>query len=170
MTKSTLSLVCVLFVALAMSGCGVAGGMLRVHTYVIPAKMTPGWITIEYNNPQCAPLPENSFGRLFVIPESAYLCTSSPPYTEWHRTEFYVIDEKNNRTRIQEDERIFRQGSFTVVQGSITLGPSDCKFSGDEFFYGPKETLTYENPYRQNEVFLHYHPECSESATATMTP
>src|ERR1044072_926562 len=59
----------------------IACGPLRVHTYLIPAKIEPRWITIEYDNPRCTRLKESAFGQEFVIPESGFLCTSSAMYT-----------------------------------------------------------------------------------------
>jgi Family of unknown function (DUF6843) len=139
----------------------MACGPLRVHTYLIPANIEPRWITIEYNNPKCAPLKESTFGREFVIPESGFLCTSSHMYTLWHRDKYYLVNENNNRTAVQTDERIFRRESFNINQPSSDAGMTACKVTGEEFFYGPKEKLTYENPIMQDENFLtRYHTEC----------
>ena len=146
---------------LTMAGWLMACGLLRVHTYLIPAKMAPRWITIEYENPKCAPLRETAFGGEFVIPESGFLCTSSAMYTGWHREEYYLVDENNNRTALRVDERIFRRESFNINELSSEPGMAVCKLTVEEFFYGPKEKLTYENPIRQDESFLtQYHPEC----------
>src|SRR5882724_6039706 len=138
-----------------------ACGPLRLQTYLIPATMEPRWITIEYNNPNCPPLEKSIFGTNFVIPKSGFLCTSSPMYKGWHRTKYYLIDENNNRTLLQPDERILRQESFYVNDPSSDPSLPVCKVTADEFFYGPKEKLTYENPIMYDEDFLnHYHPEC----------
>ncbi len=140
----------------------MACGPLRVHTYLIPVKIEPRWITIEYDNPRCPPLKESAFGREFVIPESGFLCTSSPMYTGWHREKYYSVDENNNRTALQTDERIFRRESFNINQPSSDAGMIVCKVTGEEFFYGPKEKLTSENPMMKDEAFLKQHPECSQ--------
>lgn len=158
--------------ALTMVSCLMACSLLRIHTYLIPAKMAPRWITIEYDNPKCAPLRETAFGREFVIPESGFLCTSSAMYEGWHREEYYLVDENNNRIALRVDERIFRRGSFTIKQPSTEPGMNVCNLTGEEFFYGPKEKLTYENPIRQDEGFLtQYHPECrSREISAKPSP
>jgi hypothetical protein len=156
-----------LFLAMVCLIISEACGPLRVHSYLIPAKMEARWVTIEYNNPTCPPLDESIFGRQFIIPESGFLCTSSPMYTGWHRTKYYLVDEKNNRTALQPDERIFRQESLYVNQPSLDPGGPVCKVTADEFFYGPKDKLTYNNPIMQDESFLKLHPECCHSGIVT---
>lgn len=136
-------------------------GPLRVHTYLIPAKIGPHWITIEYENPKCMPLKETAFGREFIIPESGFLCTSSQMYTGWHRENYYSVDENNNRTALKTDERILRRNSFNINRAVSGVGMSVCKVTGEEFFYGPKEKLISENPVLKDEAFLKQHPECS---------
>lgn len=148
---------------LLLIGClSVACGPLRIHTCLIPAKIEPRWITIEYDNPKCTPLQENVFGREFVIPESGFLCTSSPIYRGWHREEYYSVDENNNLTALQDDDRILKRQSFIIIQSSSNAGMNNCKVAGEEFFFGPKEKLTSENPIRKNEAFLKLHPECNQ--------
>lgn len=147
---------CLALLGLLSMGCG----LLRVHTYLIPAKMESRWITIEYDNPKCAPLKESVFGREFVIPDSGFLCTSSPKYMGWHRDEYYLVDENNNRTALQTDERIFRREALAERKFSSDAGTFSCKVTGEEFFYGPKEKVTTENPIMGDEVFLRLHPEC----------
>ncbi len=154
-----------LIITLALiGGLSMACGLARVHTYLIPAKMEPRWITIEYDNPKCAALKESVFGREFAIPESGFLCTSSPMYMGWHRTKFYLVDELHNRTAIQAGERIFRQESLAERKWSSDAGTFACKVTGEEFFYGPKEKVTSENPIMEDEIFLRYHPECRNRA------
>ncbi|MCU1264556.1 MAG: hypothetical protein JWM21_874 [Acidobacteria bacterium] len=81
--------------------------------------------------------------------------------TGWYCDKYYLVDENNNRIALQTDERIFRRGSFKINQPSSDAGMIVCKVTGEEFFYGPKEKLTSENPIMQDETFLtRYHPEC----------
>ena len=138
----------------------MACGPLRVHTYLIPAKIEPSWITIEHDNPKCTPLKEDVFGRELVIPESGFLCTSTPIYMGWHREKYYSVDANNKRTALQLDERIFRRGALAEHHFSSGTGTIVCKVSGLEFFYGPKEKLTADNPIMKDEAFLKLHPEC----------
>lgn len=137
-----------------------AHGPFQVHTYLMPAKIEPRWITIEYDNPNCPPLKENALGRELVIPESGFLCTSSPKYLGWYRAEYYLVDEHKRRTALKADERIHRRESFNVRVISSTSDKPLCNVAGDEFFYGPKEKLTSENPIMKDEDFLKLHPEC----------
>jgi hypothetical protein len=143
-----------------------ACGPLRVQSYLISKKMKPGWVTIEYENPNCSPLKEGVFGQEFIIPESGFLCTSSSAYTGWHREKYYLVDEQNRRSALEINEQIFRRESFNIKE------PSDpnkqaCKVTADEFFYGPKNELTYENPIMQDENFLKLHPGCRHSGIET---
>ena len=126
---------------------------------LIPTKLGSRWITIEYGNPKCTPLKESSFGRELVIPESGFLCTSSPVYSGWHRREYYLFDENNNRSTLQSDDLIHQHRSFVIHQGRLSDGTS-CNVAGVEFFYGPKEKLTPDNPIKTDEAFLKLHPEC----------
>ena len=155
-------LVCI--VALTIGGCSQSAGLFRVHTYLIPAKLKLGWISIEYENPQCPKLEEGRWGREVVVPESGFLCTSSSLYTGWHRTEFYAVDENGARTSIREDE-IHRKGTVSIIRSSMEPGAVPiCDVKNlQEFFYGPNEKLTYGNAITKNESFLRYHPECAES-------
>ena len=138
-------------------------GLVHVNVYLVPAEIDSRWITIEYDNPKCAPLRESSVGRELVIPESGFLCTSSSVYEGWHRQEYYSF-EGNNRTSLQPDKLVHRHRSFVINQGSLSGGPS-CKVAGVEFFYGPKEKLTADNPIKANEDFLKLHPECASSSS-----
>lgn len=137
-------------------------GRFRVHTYLIPAKMEQRWITIEYDNPNCPRLSENDSGRELVIPETGFLCTSSQREAGRHREEYYVVDDHQRRTALKTEQWIQRRESFTTRTISSATGSaaSLCDVSGDEFFYGPKEKLTYENPIMKDEGFLKLHPGC----------
>jgi hypothetical protein len=82
-------------------------------------------------------------------------------YTGWHREQYYSVDENNNRTALQTDERILRRESLAEHKFSSDTGMIVCKVTGEEFFFGPKEKLTSENPIMKDEAFLKLHPECS---------
>ena len=159
---SKMKLVIGSLMVITLSACSMVAGALRVHTYLIPANMKPGWITIEYNNPHCAQLPETLFGREFVIPDSGYLCTSSSEYKGSYRPEYYLLDERKERTAISL-EQILRSASFSIVAGSLDSALPVCNISGEQFFYGPAEKLNHQNPIQQNESFLRNHPECRQS-------
>lgn len=146
-----------------------ACGPLRVQSYLISTKMKPGWVTIEYENPKCSPLKESLFGQEFVIPESGFLCTSSSMYMGWQRRKYYLIDESNHRTALEPGEMIFREEGRQVNERSLDAGMPVCKVTAEEFFYGPKDKLTYENPIQQDENFLKLHPGCRRSGIETPT-
>lgn len=131
-----------------------------VETYLIPAKMEPRWITIEYENPNCPALNRNALGREVVIPESGYLCTSSSRDADWHRVRYFLVGEGNRRIPLRANERIHRRGSFNLRDSSSEPSKIPCDVSGEEFFYGPQKELTYENPIVKDESFLKLHPGC----------
>jgi len=133
---------------------------LRVETYLIPAKMEPRWITIEYGNPNCPALNENALGREVVIPESGFLCTSSSRYEGWHRVRYYLVGGSKGRISLRANERIHRRGSFNLRDSSSGADKIICDVSGEEFFYGLQKELTYENPISKDESFLKLHPGC----------
>jgi len=81
-------------------------------------------------------------------------------YMGWHRDKYYSVDENNNRTALQIDERIFRRETLAERKFSTNAGTSSCKVTGEEFFYGPKEKVTSENPIMGDDAFLRLHPEC----------
>ena len=122
-----------------------------VHSYLIPAKMKPGWVTIEYENPKCESLKEFSGGREFVIPESGYLCTSSSMYMGWAQRRYFVVEEGGRRTPLKVKKHIWREASFRINE-------SDCKVVAEEYFYGKK--VTHENAILFDEKFLEEHPGC----------
>lgn len=136
---------------------------IQIETYLIPVKMQSRWITIEYDNPNCPPLNENDSGREVAIPRSGFLCTSSPRYMGWHRTEYYLVDESKRRIALRTPEFIHRREGFNLRYLSSVPGDPGCDVSGEEFFYGPKERLTYENPIVKDEGFLKLHPSCRQA-------
>lgn len=141
-----------------------AGESITVHTYLIPAKMRPGWITIEYGNSKCPPLKESGLRRELAIPESGFLCTSSSSYQGWRREEYYLVGEHNRRTALETDRWIHRRGSFRTREVSSVSDTSHCDVSGEQFFFGPIEELKSENPIMSDENFLKLHPECRKIA------
>jgi hypothetical protein len=145
-----------------------ACGPLSLHTYLIPADTEPGWVTIEYSNPNCPPLEDGVLGRQFLIPKTRYLCTSTPMYEGRHRIKFFLV-ENHNQTPIREDEQIFRHGTSVWHEPSLDKELPDCDVEVEEFFYGPKEKLMLipNNPIKQDEEFLKLHPGCRRSGTIT---
>lgn len=138
----------------------------RVEIYLISAEMKPQWITIEHENSKCQSLKEGLFSQEFVIPESGFLCTSDSLYKGWSLRRYFLVNEKRERTPLKIKQHIWREGAFYVNESSLEMGQSPCRVVADEFFYGSKDGLTYENPIMENEIFLKaYHPECRHRGT-----
>jgi hypothetical protein len=148
--------------------CFQACDSFRVETYLIPTKMKPQWITIEYKNPKCHPLKKSSFSQEFIIPESGFICTSDSQYEGWSYRRYFLVNEKGERTPLKIGEHIWREGTMYVNEPSLDEGQPQCNVTADEFFYGSKEDLTYENPIMGDEIFLkEYHPECRNRGTGS---
>jgi hypothetical protein len=130
--------------------------------------MEPRWITIEYENPKCLPLKKGALGQEFVIPESGFMCTSSKVYTGWSQRKYFLVNEKGERTPLKVGEQIWREETLNVNEPSLDAGMPMCKVTAEEFFYGPKDKLKYENPIMEDETFLSkFHPECRNRGIVT---
>jgi hypothetical protein len=139
-----------------------ACGLFCTQTYLIPANMKPRWITIEYKNPKCQPLKDSVLGQEIMIPESGFLCTSSPQYSGWHKREYFLVNEKGERTPLKVGEHIWGESSFRSAGGALPDGRFRCNLEGGEFFFGSEVEVSEENPIMKDEAFLEYHPECQE--------
>ena len=75
--------------ALATSGC-VTREEIRIPVDHV------GWVTVQYENPNCPALPTREGKRIISIPSSGALCTStpSPSGTRWVR--MYYVDNGSN--------------------------------------------------------------------------
>jgi hypothetical protein len=133
---------------------------IRVQTYVLSSKMKPGWVIIEYENPKCQPLRKTLVGQEFVIPESGYMCTSSPIYIGWFREEYY-LEENGRRTPLK------RQLIFRHTTSSILADEEKCQTKYESFWYGPQDQITNE----AINLIKKYHPECRDAGiTIHATP
>lgn len=129
---------------------------IRVQNYLIPSKLQPSWVTIEYENPMCPLLQKGWLGTDFIIPESGYLCTSSSVKAGFTYERYYLVGDQGKRVRLSINEQIFRRESVFVNQNS-------CKINADSFWYGPKDKITNE----ADSFIERYHPECRDSGIIT---
>ena len=121
------------------------------ETYLIPADMKEGWVTIEYGNPKCPPLPRGS-RRVFAVSESSYFCTSTERNVRRFHDWYYLVDENGKRKRIYYEQQIFHRQSIFLDAGN-----PNCKAVADLFWYGKQENID-----NQASVALRkHHPECS---------
>ena len=140
-----------------------ACGLFRTQTYLIPANMKPGWITIEYKNPKCQPLKDGEFCQEIIIPESGFLCTSSSQYSGWHKREYFLVNEKGERTLLKVGKHIWGEGSFRRAKEVLPGGQLRYPLEGEEFLYDPEGKIKEENQIMKDEAFLKYHPECRDT-------
>ncbi len=149
-----------IFLALFFQSCGI-----RQEVFLIPANMKPRWISVEYDNPKCPKLDGSELSQEFVVPESGYICTSSPSYKGAYQRRFFLIDAEGKRTPLKIEGNIWRQGVYSQDNPSRDEGQSNCKVSVSDFFYGTKDDLKSNNPIFQDEKFLEIHPECKNVGT-----
>lgn len=121
------------------------------ETYLIPSTMKEGWVTIEYNNANCPPLPRGS-RRVFAISDSGYFCTSTErkpiAFYDW----YYLVDENGTRKRLYYKQQVFHRQSIFLDAGN-----PNCKAVAEVFWYGKEEAMD-----NQATVALRKrHPECS---------
>ena len=146
----------ILTVVSLFQSCGI-----RQETYLIPAEMKPRWISIEYDNPKCPPLTGSELSQEFIIPESGYLCTSSPRYHGLFQRRYFLVDTDGRRTPLRTGEQIRQESVLSKDEPSLDERQPRCKVSLDQFFYGTKDDLKEESSIFRDEFFLSvYHPEC----------
>jgi hypothetical protein len=78
----------------ATSGCVTREEVRIPDDYV-------GWVTVQYENPECSALPTSNGTRIVGIPSSGTLCTStaSPLPTRWVRS--YYVDNEGSRRELR---------------------------------------------------------------------
>jgi hypothetical protein len=122
------------------------------ETYLIPSTMKEGWVTIELGNPKCPHLRHGRGWREVVIPESGYVCTSTPQHTKLFYDWYYLVDQNGKRTPLAYEQQIFKRNTIQLD----ALNPN-CKVVADSFWYGRQDKID-----NQEAVALQKrHPECS---------
>src|SRR5258705_12274063 len=148
---SVIRLVTVASATLFLAGCS-----FRVQTFVLAPGTQHGWVTIEQGNSTCPSLPEANVFDTINIPESRVLCTSSPTYRGAVYERYALLDSDGSSSSLKIGDLIHQRTSFTVGE----LG-RPCNFSGIEFFYGPRGSITGNNAMLNDPAYLaRYHPDC----------
>lgn len=125
---------------------------IHLQTYLLSSKIETKWIAIEYDNPKCSPLAKSVLGREIEVPESGYVCTSSPMEMGWTYSKFYLVDN-DKRIAITEEKQIFAQSALFINQGA-------CSVTAEIFLYESKNISKASN---QRTSFIEvYHPECQD--------
>jgi hypothetical protein len=137
-------------------------GMTTSRNFLISASTKPKWINIEYGNPKCPTVEETACNQEFVVPESGFLCTSTPDNEGWWYTDnFFLVNNVGERTPIEKRKDIWLDGTLSVHQPALETGTGLCKVSLFQFFYGKQSEVRSMNTIFQNEDFLvNYHPQC----------
>ena len=134
----------------------LAGCSFRVQTFVLAPGTQHGWVTIEEGNSTCPSLPEATVFHTINIPESRVLCTSSPTYLGRVYERYALLDSDGSSSALKIGDLIHQRASFTVGEPG-----RPCNFSGMEFFYGPRDSITGNNPTLNDAAYLaRYHPDC----------
>ncbi len=128
---------------------------------LIPATMKPQWINIEYGNPKCPPATETECNQEFVVPESGFVCTSTPDNKGWWYADNYFLVDKDGKRTLLNYEDIWQKGTISLDQPALETGTGKCKVTLSQFFYGKQTDVRSTNTIFQNEDFLNnYHPQC----------
>jgi hypothetical protein len=72
------------------------------EVYEIPSTFR-GEVEIEFERPECPPLEIRETKRIFKVPTSGMVCTSSSMQTGWSRDEFWLVDDRGGRQAITEN-------------------------------------------------------------------
>lgn len=128
---------------------------VRLQTYLLPSNLELGWVVIEYDNIKCPSLKEGGWWRELTIPESGYLCTSSPIEIGWTYNMYYLVDAQRERTRLTESEHIFAPSSMHINEAS-------CKIVAELFKYGSGKATNERTAFVEE-----YHPECRNRGVPT---
>jgi hypothetical protein len=85
---------------LASIGIVVTSGCVTREEVWIPDDYV-GWVTVQYENPECSALPTSKGTRIIGVPSSGTLCTStsSPLSTRWVRS--YYVDNDGSRRELR---------------------------------------------------------------------
>lgn len=115
---------------------------------IMSNKMPYRWVVIEFERPDCPPLPESWLGYRYEIPESGYLCTSSEPWGgQWVYLRFYLADS-NRQIRIDARKLIHKESANWL---------HSCGAMMKVFWYGPEEDITGS----YNEAIWQARPDCN---------
>ena len=123
----------------------ITSGCVTREEFQIPADYV-GWVSVEYENPDCPALPTSGGKRIINIPPSGTLCTStpSPLATRWVRT--YYVD---NDSRLELRSTGWGEGGMIWAgsgpsEGTSIHGPV---YPEMRFFVGTEEQFreTYES-------------------------
>lgn len=105
----------------------------RAEKYVIPSGYV-GWVRVKYNSVGAPPLPLENGYLLLVIPASGVLKTSSLMGDGWGTDEYYQIDKRGQRIRLdisnkEEQQPAIRGGSTNGSQYKFFIGSEKQSFS-----------------------------------------
>ena len=140
MTRSTLLLVGALLGALVV-GC-------RSESYVLAEGSKPGWVVLEFENPKCPAMESGWLGRDFFLPESGYLCTSSPIDGGYVYERYYLLRDNGRREHLDIGKEIHgRSGLNLTLEG--------CRLTATVFRYDGAD-----GAWDSGEFIREHHPEC----------
>jgi hypothetical protein len=96
-----------------------------------------------------------------VIPESGYLCTSTPGIEKFFYDSYYLVGENGKRTPLVYEKQVFKRTTIHLD----ALNPK-CKVVADSFWYGRQDKID-----NQDAVELRKrHPECSGTTFPFKSP
>jgi hypothetical protein len=106
-------------------------------------------MVVEFENPKC-PATESSWrGRDFVIPESGYLCTSSPLDHGYVYDRYYRVSGDGRREKLEIGKEI-------QARSGLNLTLKGCRVTATVFRYDAAEGTTWNS----GAFIREHHPEC----------
>lgn len=162
---------------LAVAGCEAIWTLLRddrrPNRYLIPDGFV-GWVRIDYEVEWASGLPVEDGFRVYRIPPSGLLETSSAVESGWASDEYYYVDSSGNWERLPVtmrglDGMIWGPTFSLRMSHEFRDGVSSSRSTGvahEHFFVGPEE-LSKQLPGRDEEGRRLYGPVTPNNAGAT---
>ncbi len=135
-------------VAALLVALGSTVSCVRTNDYVLTAGTVEGWVIIELANPAC-PEIVGRWHREFVVPSSAYLCTSTGPTQGLVYERYWLMDVDGRRTRI-------KIGQDVHARSDTEFDFTNCQLAASIFWYGKGEAITAD----VSSVIRKRNPEC----------
>jgi len=127
-----------------------------------------GWVRIDYEVQGAPELPIEDGYRLYLIPSSGHLETSSAIESGWASDEYYYVDSSGNREKLKvtiegKGGLIWARGLSSQMVREERDGVYSAKSDGvtsEHFFVGP-EDLAKQQPPRDDDGKILYGPVSS---------
>jgi len=129
--------------------CVIVLKVIRFETYVLPDRMTKGWVAIEFGNATCGKVGRDWLGNRVVIPESRYICFSDA-YRDGLSMDRYLLEDDSGTLKSLE------RSKWIHVRGMLSMREDGCSVLARVFWYGPEGQVEGQ----PEDLIRQHHPEC----------